>query len=176
MLRTAVTEGTLLGQKVKQVMDEGKLVPDGLIVELVKNRIQEPDCRTGFLFDGFPRTIPQAEALDASHVYLDYVIEIFLSDEEIIKRLCGRRVHPASGRVYHIDFHPPKQGGFDDETGEPLIHRTDDQEETIRHRLQVYRQQTAPLIKYYQDKVKYFKINGQGSVEEVRDRIYSALG
>lgn len=175
MLRTAVSEGTLLGQKVKEVMDQGRLVPDDLIIELVKNRIQEPDCGNGFLFDGFPRTIPQAEALNASHVYLDYVIEISLPDEEIIKRLSGRRVHPASGRVYNVHFHPPKQAGLDDVTGEPLIQRTDDQEETIRHRLNVYRQQTAPLIQYYQDRVKYFKINGQGTVEEVRDRIIDAI-
>jgi adenylate kinase len=176
MLRTAVAEGTSLGQKVRQIMDQGQLVPDDLIVELVKNRIREPDCHAGFLFDGFPRTIPQAEALATSHINLDFVIEIVLPDEEIIKRLSGRRLHPASGRIYHLLYHPPKQEGIDDWTGEPLIQRTDDQEETIRHRLKVYHQQTAPLIDYYQNRVKYLKIDGDGSVEEVRDRIFARMG
>lgn len=177
MLRAAIQSNTPLGNKAKQIMDEGKLVPDEVMTELVKSRIQQSDCRNGFLLDGFPRTIPQAEALYANHVTLDYIIEIHVADQEIIKRLSGRRIHPASGRVYHILHQPPKKEGLDDVTGEPLIQRSDDHEDTIRKRLEIYHQQTEPLIRYYQDKpdVTYVKIEGTGTVADITDRIFSAL-
>jgi len=149
MLRAAVKAGTPLGLKVKDIMSTGALVSDDLIIDLVKERIAQDDCKDGFLFDGFPRTIPQAEALHASGVDIDHVIEIFVGDEEIVARLSGRRMHEASGRVYHIMHNPPKREGVDDETGEPLIQRPDDREETVRNRLSVYHTQTEPLVGYY---------------------------
>jgi adenylate kinase len=183
MLRAAISAGTPLGKQVKQIMDEGRLVSDDIMIQLVKERIQQPDCINGVLLDGFPRTIPQAEALRENHIDLDYIIEISVPDAELIQRLSGRRVHPASGRVYHVLFNPPRKEGIDDVTGEPLIHRTDDQEDTIRNRLHVYHEQTKPLINYYIQKAqehsanapKYIKIDGLGSVEDVSQRIFSAI-
>jgi adenylate kinase len=183
MLRAAVKEGTELGKKAKEYMDAGKLVPDDVIIGLVKERIKEPDCKKGFLFDGFPRTIPQADAMKAAGVPIESVVDIDVPDTEIIKRMSGRRVHLASGRTYHIIFNPPKKEGQDDVTGEPLIQRDDDKEETVRKRLDVYHAQTEPLIDYYKnweksgDSVapKYIRIEGVGKVEDIRDRIYSAL-
>ena len=183
MLRAAITKGTPLGQQVKQMMDQGQLIPDEAIIELVKNRVNEPDCKNGFLLDGFPRTLPQAEAMKANHIDLDYIIEITVPDEEIIKRLSGRWTHPKSGRIYHILYQPPKVPGIDDITGEPLIQRPDDAEETIRRRLSVYHDQTSPLIDYYKQIAKhagsqgpvYFRIDGQGSVEEVSNRIFTGM-
>lgn len=183
MLRAAVEEGTELGRKAKEVMDAGKLVSDDIIVGLVKERIAQPDCENGFLFDGFPRTIPQAEALRDSGVVVQYVVEIAVDDEEIIRRMSGRRVHPASGRTYHIEFNPPEREGRDDVTGEPLVQRDDDREETVRNRLEVYHAQTEPLVEYYSNweksgdasAPKYVRVDGIGSVEEVRNRIVSAL-
>ena len=150
MLREAIKNGTQLGLQAKAVMDAGNLVSDELIIELVKERISEDDCKNGFLFDGFPRTIPQAEALKENNVDINGVIELVIADEEIIKRMSGRRIHLASGRTYHVDFNPPKQPGLDDETGEPLTQRHDDQEAIVRQRLAVYHQQTRPLVNYYQ--------------------------
>lgn len=181
MLRAAIHAGTPLGLQVKSIMDEGKLVPDDVMIKLVKSRIAESDCQNGFLLDGFPRTIPQAEALRENNVHLDYVIEIKVDDEELIKRLSGRRVHPGSGRVYHILYNPPHVDEIDDVTGEPLIQRQDDHEDTIRERLKIYHQQTEPLVNYYQTMAKenkgpiYISINGIGPVEEIRNRIFSAL-
>lgn len=177
MLRAAINAGTPLGKQVKQIMDEGRLVSDDIMIQLVKERIQEPDCKNGFLLDGFPRTIPQAEALRENNVHLDYVIEIKVPDEELIKRLSGRRVHLASGRTYHLLYSPPAVEGKDDVTGEPLIQREDDHEDTVRKRLSVYHQQTEPLVKYYSeatgsDKPIYIKIDGRGSVDEVHDRVF----
>ena len=150
MLRAAVKEGSELGKKVKSVMESGGLVTDEIIISLVKERIAQDDCVNGFLFDGFPRTIPQAESLIEAGVDIEHVLEIYVPDEEIVKRLSGRRVHPASGRVYHIEHNPPQQEGIDDETGEALIQREDDKEATIRKRLEVYHQQTLPLVDFYQ--------------------------
>lgn len=180
MLRAATHAGTSLGKQVKQIMDEGKLVSDDIMIQLVKERIQESDCRNGFLLDGFPRTIPQAEALRENNIPLDFILEINVPDAELIKRLSGRRIHPGSGRVYHILYHPPEREGKDDITGEPLIQREDDQEETVKKRLQVYQHQTEPLVKYYSQMTGnnapiYIKIDGTQSVEEVRDNIFSAL-
>jgi len=181
MLRAAIRAQSPLGLKVKQIMDQGQYVPDDLMIELVKHRLDERDCQKGFLLDGFPRTIPQAEALNAHQITLDYIVELMVSDEEVVKRLSGRRIHPASNRVYHILYQPPKRAGMDDVTGEPLVQRPDDQEETIRARLKVYHQQTAPLIHYYKEMQKkmhkpiYLEINGQGSVEEINDRIFEAI-
>jgi adenylate kinase len=183
MLRAALKEGTELGLKAKEYMDAGKLVPDDVIIGLVKERIKEPDCESGFLFDGFPRTIPQADAMKEAGVPIEAVVDIDVPDEEIIKRMSGRRVHLASGRTYHIVFNPPKEEGKDDETGEPLIQRDDDQEETVRKRLDVYHAQTEPLIGYYKDweksgesaAPKYIRIDGVGKVDEIRDQIYAAL-
>ncbi|MEN8128604.1 MAG: adenylate kinase [Pseudomonadota bacterium] len=184
MLRGAVKEGTPLGLAAKKVMDAGGLVSDEIILGLVKERITQPDCSNGFLFDGFPRTIAQAEALKDQGVQIDAVVEINVDDDEIIKRMSGRRVHLASGRTYHLVFNPPKQEGKDDVTGEDLIQRGDDQEETVRKRLTVYHDQTEPLIVYYskwaakgkKKSPKYIKINGIGKVEEIRDNIFAALG
>ncbi|MEJ2685748.1 MAG: adenylate kinase [Gammaproteobacteria bacterium] len=184
MLRAAVKAGTALGLEAKKIMDAGGLVSDDIILGLVKERIQEPDCANGFLLDGFPRTIPQADGLKQEGVAIDSVVEIAVDDEEIIKRMSGRRVHPASGRTYHVVFNPPKEEGKDDVTGEPLIQRDDDQEETVRKRLAVYHEQTEPLIEYYSKWAdsgddaapKYVKVSGIGKVEEIRDRIFSALG
>ena len=183
MLRAAVKAGTELGMKAKKIMDEGGLVSDDIILGLVKERIQEPDCATGFLFDGFPRTIPQADAMKDEGVSIDYVVEIVVDDDEIIKRMSGRRVHLASGRTYHVIYNPPKEEDKDDVTGEALIQRDDDQEETVRKRLAVYHEQTEPLVAYYSDWAesgdpkapKYVRIDGIGSVEDIRDRIFSAL-
>ena len=183
MLRAAVKAGTELGMKAKKIMDEGGLVSDDIILGLVKERIQEPDCANGFLFDGFPRTIPQADAMKDEGVSIDYVVEIVVDDDEIIKRMSGRRVHLASGRTYHVIYNPPKEEDKDDVTGEALIQRDDDQEETVRKRLAVYHEQTEPLVAYYSDWAqsgdpkapKYVRIDGIGSVEDIRDRIFSAL-
>ena len=183
MLRAALKEGTELGLKAKTYMDAGKLVPDDVIIGLVKERIKAPDCERGFLFDGFPRTIPQADALKEAGVPVEAVVDIDVPDGEIIKRMSGRRVHLASGRTYHIIFNPPKEEGKDDVSGEPLIQRDDDQEETVRKRLEVYHAQTEPLIDYYKDweksgesaAPKYIRIEGVGKVEEIRDQVYAAL-
>lgn len=180
MLRAAVSAGTDLGKKVKAVMDSGALVSDDIIIDLVKERITADDCANGFLFDGFPRTIVQAEALVAAGVDVEVVLEISVPDEEIIKRMSGRRVHPGSGRTYHVEYNPPREEGKDDETGEALIQREDDREETVRERLNVYRAQTEPLIGYYGekadgDKLRYVTVNGLGKVEEIQQEILAAL-
>ncbi|NBS96718.1 MAG: adenylate kinase [Betaproteobacteria bacterium] len=183
MLRAAVGAGTPLGLAAKQVMDSGALVSDDIIIGLVRDRLQQPDCRAGYLFDGFPRTIPQAEAMKVAGVAIDYVLEINVDDEEIITRMSGRRVHPASGRTYHIVFNPPKYPDHDDDTGEPLIQREDDREETVRKRLHVYHSQTRPLVDYYANWGKQGQIgaprlrtiSGVGSVEEIRRRIFENL-
>ncbi len=183
MLRAATKAGTPLGLAAKKIMDAGKLVSDDIMIELVKERIQQTDCERGFLLDGFPRTIPQAEALHQNHVYLDYVIEIRVPDAELIKRLSGRRIHPASGRIYHTIHNPPKTHDMDDVTGEPLIQRVDDHEDTVRNRLAIYHQQTEPLVKYYRDEANssdphapaFIRVDGTGHVEEVRDNIFHAL-
>ncbi len=184
MLRQAVKEGTQLGLEAKKYMDAGELVPDDVIIGLVKERIKQPDCEKGFLFDGFPRTIPQAEAMKEAGVKIDYVVEIAVPDEEIIKRMSGRRVHLPSGRTYHIIYNPPKVEGKDDVTGEPLVQRDDDKEETVRKRLEIYHAQTEPLVEFYKkweesgdpDAPKYVRIDGVGTVDEIRDRIFKALG
>jgi len=183
MLRAAVKAGTPLGVEAKKVMDAGGLVSDDIILGLVDERIKDPDCANGYLFDGFPRTLAQADALKDKGVKIDAVVEIDVDDNEIIKRMSGRRVHLASGRTYHVVFNPPKQEGKDDETGEPLIQRDDDKEETVRERLSVYHDQTEPLIDYYSkwaasgdaDAPKYVKINGIGKVDEIRDAIFAGL-
>lgn len=181
MLRAAVREGTELGKQVEQVMNEGALVTDDIIIALVKERIAQPDCANGFLFDGFPRTIPQAEAMRDAGIDIDAVIDIEVSDEEIVRRLSGRRVHPGSGRVYHVEFEPPRVPGQDDETGEALVQREDDQEETVRKRLAVYKEQTRPLIEFYQRlqqqgyAVKVVTINGEDDVDRIRERIADVL-
>ncbi|MDH5712293.1 MAG: adenylate kinase [Gammaproteobacteria bacterium] len=183
MLRAAVKAGTDLGKEAKKVMDAGGLVSDELILGLVKERIKESDCANGFLFDGFPRTLAQADALKAQGVEIDAVVEIDVDDAEIIKRMSGRRVHLASGRTYHVVFNPPKIEGKDDETGEDLIQRDDDKAETVKKRLDVYHEQTEPLIGYYTNWAnsgeagapKYHKIAGIGSVEDIRDAIFAAL-
>ena len=183
MLRSAVKAGTELGVMAKKIMDTGGLVSDDIIINLVKERITQPDCANGFLFDGFPRTIPQADAMKAAGVPIDFVVEIDVDDAEIVKRMSGRRVHPASGRTYHVDFNPPKSAGQDDVTGEPLIQRDDDKEETVKKRLEVYHEQTEPLVEYYsqwsaqsgKDAPRYIKIAGIGTVEEIRDQIIAAL-
>ena len=183
MLRAAVKAGTDLGLKAKEYMDSGGLVPDDVIIGLVKERIKESDCKKGFLFDGFPRTIPQADAMKEAGVPIDAVVDIDVPDEEIIKRMSGRRVHLASGRTYHVVFNPPRKEGKDDVTGEPLIQRDDDQEATVRKRLEVYHNQTEPLIDYYKSwrnsgkagAPQYIRIEGVGKVEEIRDQIFAAL-
>ncbi len=183
MLRAAVKAGTPLGLAAKKVMDAGALVSDDIIIGLVKERIAQPDCAGGFLFDGFPRTIPQAEAMKAAGVKLDYVLEIDVPDEAIIERMSGRRSHLPSGRTYHIKFNPPKVPGRDDVTGEELVQREDDKEETVRKRLTVYQSQTRPLVAYYSDWAaagdpmapKYRRIDGTGSVEEITARALVAL-
>jgi len=180
MLRAHVKQGTELGKAAKKIMDEGGLVSDDIIMGMVKERIQEDDCKNGYLFDGFPRTIPQAEALKDAGVAIDAVVEIDVPDEEIIKRMSGRRVHLASGRTYHVVFNPPKVEGKDDFTGEDLIQRDDDQEETVRARLKVYHDQTEPLIEFYSKEadagnVKYVKVNGVGTVDQIRDQIFEGL-
>ena len=178
MLRAAVKAGTPLGVAAKKVMDAGHLVSDDIIIGLVKERLKEADCQRGYLFDGFPRTIPQAEALRAAGIAIDHVLEIDVPDEEIIARMSGRRVHPPSGRVYHVKFNPPKVAGKDDATGEALVQRDDDREETVRKRLDVYRAQTRPLVDYYKKHAAecYRRISGIGSVDEIRRRAFAALG
>ena len=184
MLRAAVAEGTPLGIEAKKVMDAGGLVSDEIILGLVRERIAKDDCSRGFLFDGFPRTLAQAEALKEQGVSIDAVVEIDVDDEEIVRRMSGRRVHPASGRTYHIVFNPPQQEGRDDATGEPLVQRDDDKEATVRQRLKVYHDQTEPLIGYYSelaseardDSPRYVSVSGIGKVEGVRDTIFSGLG
>jgi len=182
MLRAAVKAGTPLGLQAKKVMDSGALVSDDIIIGLVKDRLQASDCESGYLFDGFPRTIPQAQALQDAAVKLDFVVEIDVPEEDIIERMSGRRVHPASGRTYHVKFNPPKTPDVDDETGEPLVQRDDDKEETVRHRLNVYREQTRPLVDFYSDladkdsrAARYRKISGVGSVDEIHQRLLAAL-
>jgi adenylate kinase len=183
MLRAAVKAGTPLGVAAKKVMDAGQLVSDDIIIGLVKERLKEADCAKGYLFDGFPRTIPQAEAMKAASVPIDCVIEIDVPDEEIIQRMSGRRVHAVSGRTYHVKFNPPRTPGRDDVTGEALIQRDDDREETVKKRLEVYRAQTRPLVDYYgkwaaaggPGAPRYRRISGQGSVEEISSRVFAAL-
>ena len=183
MLRAAVKAGTPLGLAAKKVMDAGQLVSDDIIIGLVKERLKQPDCAGGYLFDGFPRTIPQAEALKLAQVPLDCVLEIDVPDDEIIVRMSGRRVHPASGRTYHLRFNPPRRDGLDDVTGEPLVQRDDDREETVKKRLEVYRAQTRPLVDYYgrwsasgdPSAPRYRKISGSGPVDEVAARALAAL-
>ncbi|MFN3786572.1 MAG: adenylate kinase [Thiothrix sp.] len=184
MLRAAVKAGTPLGIEAKKVMDAGGLVSDDIILGLVKERIQQADCANGFLFDGFPRTIAQADALRSMGIQLDAVVEIAVDDAEIVRRMSGRRVHVASGRTYHVLFNPPQVAGKDDVTGEDLIQRDDDKEETVLKRLEVYHAQTAPLIEYYSNWAKsadanaprYVRIEGIGQVDEIRDQILAALG
>ncbi|NTU97212.1 MAG: adenylate kinase [Chlorobiaceae bacterium] len=184
MLRAAVKAGTPLGIAAKQVMDAGQLVSDDIIIGLVKERLTQPDCEKGFLFDGFPRTLAQAETMKKDGIHIDHVVEIDVADEEIITRMSGRRVHLASGRTYHVVFNPPKTPDIDDETGEPLIQRDDDREETVKKRLHVYHEQTEPLIGFYknlsengsQKTLQYSTIKGSGKVEDIRERILEALG
>ena len=183
MLRAAVKAGTPLGLEAKKVMDAGGLVSDDIIIGLVKDRLKQPDCANGYLFDGFPRTIPQADAMKEAGVAIDYVLEIDVPDAEIIERMSGRRVHPGSGRTYHVKFNPPKVQGKDDVTGEDLIQRDDDQEETVKKRLKVYHDQTEVLVNYYNDWAKsgqpgapkYRKIAGVGPVDVIRDKAFAAL-
>lgn len=183
MLRGAVKAGTPLGMEAKKVMDAGGLVSDDIIMGLIKERLEKPDCANGYLFDGFPRTIAQAEAMKTGGIGVDYVVEIAVPDEEIIKRMSGRRVHLSSGRTYHVVFNPPKEEGKDDQTGEPLIQRDDDKEETVRKRLQVYHDQTAPLIDYYSKWGKagdpeapaHVRVDGIGDVDEIKQRILAAM-
>jgi adenylate kinase len=183
MLRAARAAKTPLGIEAGKIMDAGQLVSDDIIIGLVKERLKHDDCAKGYLFDGFPRTIPQAEAMKAAGVDLDYVLEIDVPDEQIIERMSGRRVHPASGRTYHVKFNPPRAAGRDDATGEPLVQRDDDREDTVRKRLEVYRKQTRPLVDYYgtwaasgdAKAPQYRRISGLGGVEEVRSRALAAL-
>ena len=181
MLRAAVKAQSELGKKVEKVMASGGLVTDEIIIALVKARIEEEDCKDGFLFDGFPRTIPQASALLESNILIDVVLEIDVQDDEIVKRLSGRRVHLDSGRVYHIVYNPPKNEGFDDVSGEELIQREDDQEETVRNRLKVYHQQTKPLVEYYtqlaslDSNIRVIKINGLAKVDSIKEEIFNML-
>ncbi|HOY86035.1 MAG: adenylate kinase [Methylotenera sp.] len=183
MLRAAVKAGTPLGLEAKSFMDSGGLVPDAVIIGLVSERIKEEDCANGFLFDGFPRTIPQAEAMKAAGVGIDYVVEIDVPDEAIVERMSGRRSHPASGRTYHVKFNPPKVAGKDDVTGEELVQRDDDKEDVVKNRLDVYHSQTKPLVKYYTDWAtsgvagapKHVFVNGLGEVTKIRDTIFLAL-
>jgi len=183
MLRAAVKAGTQLGLEAKKFMDAGGLVPDEVIIGLVKERIKDADCKAGFLFDGFPRTIPQAEAMKNAGVEIDYVVEIDVPDEAIVERMSGRRSHPASGRTYHVKFNPPKVEGKDDITGEDLVQRDDDKEETVLKRLEVYHNQTKQLVGYYSDwaksgvggSPKYVKVHGLGEMNKIRDEIFSEL-
>jgi adenylate kinase len=182
MLRAAVKAGTPLGVAAKKIMDSGGLVSDDIIIGLVKDRLLQPDCQSGYLFDGFPRTIPQADALKHANVVLDFVVEIAVPEEDIIERMSGRRVHPASGRSYHVRFNPPKVAERDDLTGDALVQRDDDKEETVRHRLQVYRDQTRPLVDYYSawatadsKAPRYRKVEGVGSVDDIKNKVFKAL-
>ena len=183
MLRAAIKAGSELGLKAKKLMNAGQLVSDDVILDLVKHRIDEPDCAGGFLFDGFPRTLAQAESMKQAGLHIDYVVELAVPDAEIIQRMGGRRVHPASGRTYHVKFNPPKVADLDDLTGDPLILRQDDQPETVKERLHVYHAQTQPLIEYYSKwqatgdpkAPRYCRVSGTGTVEQIRDRVLSAL-
>jgi len=183
MLRAAVKAGTPLGLEAKSFMDSGGLVPDAVIIGLVSERIKDADCANGFLFDGFPRTIPQAEAMKEAGVGIDYVVEIDVPDEAIVERMSGRRSHPASGRTYHVKFNPPKTAGKDDITGEDLVQREDDKEETVKKRLEVYHSQTKPLVQYYTDWAnsgkqgapKHVFVNGLGDMNVIRESIFTAL-
>ena len=181
MLRASVSKGTELGLKAKVLMEKGELLPDDLILDLVKDRISEKDCANGFLFDGFPRTLDQANALKDKGIKIDCVIEIMVDDDEIIQRMSGRRVHTASGRTYHIKYNPPKQENIDDETGEPLIQRPDDNEETVRKRLAIYHDQTSPLVDFYkksslvQNGNRYIEVNGVGDISTIQEQIKKAL-
>ena len=180
MLRAAVRAGTPLGLEAKKIMDAGLLVSDDIILGLIRERIQADDCRTGFLLDGFPRTIAQADGLEALGIAIDQVVEFVVDDEEIVQRMSGRRVHPASGRTYHVVFNPPREAGKDDVTGEPLIQRDDDSEATVRKRLAVYHEQTKPLVGYYRDKaeqgaVRFASINGIGAVEDITARLLAVF-
>ena len=181
MLRSSVSKGTELGLKAKVLMEKGELVPDDLILDLVKDRISEKDCANGFLFDGFPRTLDQANALKDKGIKIDCVIEIMVDDDEIIQRMSGRRVHSASGRTYHIKYNPPLKENVDDETGEPLIQRPDDNEETVRKRLAIYHEQTSPLVDFYkksslvQNGNKYIEVNGVGDISTIQEQIKKAL-
>lgn len=181
MLRAAIKAGTELGMAAKKVMDEGKLVSDDLIIGLVQERIAQTDCENGFLLDGFPRTIPQADAMKQAGIKIDHVIEFDVADEVIVERMAGRRVHPNSGRVYHVVYNPPKTEGKDDETGEELVIRPDDQEDTVRKRLAIYHEQTKPLVSYYNEEAKlghcqYLRIDGTAPVEQVSSTLASELG
>jgi adenylate kinase len=180
MLRAAIKAGTLLGREAKLYMDRGELVPDRIVIELVKERVKAPDCANGFIIDGFPRTIGQAEALVQSGIEFDYVIEFRVTDDEVLKRLSGRRVHPASGRNYHVLFNPPKVPGRDDVTGEPLVQRRDDAEETVKTRIATYHAQTKPLVDYYKKRAtsgvpRYLSMDAAAPVESVRDQLFAAL-
>ena len=179
MLRAAVKAQSPLGVEAKKVMDDGGLVSDDIIIGLVKERIKEADCENGFLFDGFPRTIPQAQALIDNNVQIDSVVEINVDDSEIISRMSGRRVHESSGRTYHVQYNPPKVEGKDDVTGDQLVQRADDQEETVKKRLDVYHSQTKPLVDFYQNltdsSVRYVKVEGVGAVTDIRDSVFLAL-
>jgi len=184
MLRAAATAGTALGLAARKVMDAGQLVSDDIIIALVKERLRAPDCARGYLFDGFPRTLGQAEAMKAAGVAVDHVLEIDVPEDEIVLRMSGRRVHPASGRSYHVKFNPPRVPDRDDVTGAPLVQREDDREETVRKRLEVYRRQTRPLVDYYTRCAasgdarapRVHRISGSGGIEEIRDRAFAALG
>ncbi|WP_144822809.1 adenylate kinase [Marinobacter piscensis] len=183
MLRAAVKAESELGKQVKEVMATGGLVSDDIIIALIEERIQQPDCENGYLLDGFPRTIPQAEALKDQGIVIDYVVEIAVDDEEIVNRLSGRRVHEPSGRTYHVKFDPPKEEGKDDKTGEPLVQREDDKEETVRNRLAIYHDQTAPLVGFYQELAEkqpdvapeYVRVDGVGSLDSIREQILASL-
>ncbi len=183
MLRAAISADAPLGREAKQYMEKGQLVPDHVVIELVKDRVKQPDCANGFIMDGFPRTLPQAEAMRDAGIGIDFVIEIEVSDGEILRRMSGRRVHPGSGRSYHVEFNPPKVPGKDDVTGEPLVQRPDDKEETVKDRIATYHSQTKPLIAYYMKWAEtgdpraphYVNIYGRGSVEHIRDKLFAAL-
>lgn len=181
MLRAAVKAGTELGRQAKTVMDAGGLVSDDIILGLIRERVAQDDCAAGVLFDGFPRTIPQAEGLATTGIAIDHIVDIEVDDEEIVRRMSGRRVHPGSGRTYHVAFNPPKISGKDDITGEDLVQRDDDSEQTVRNRLAIYHDQTKPLVDWYSkaaagdESMKYDRIQGVGTVEEIRDRIFKAL-
>lgn len=183
MLRAAVKSGSAIGQELKAIMDAGQLVSDEIIIKIVKERVAQDDCQNGYLLDGFPRTLAQADAMRENRIDIDHVVEITADGEEVVARISGRRVHPDSGRTYHVVYNPPKQEGIDDETGEPLIQRDDDQEATVRKRLTVYAEQTAPLVEYYSSwansdqaqKPQYTTVDGMQSVDSVRDAIFAAL-
>jgi len=183
MLRAVIKAGTPLGREAKGYMDKGELVPDRVVIELVKQRVKEADCAQGFIVDGFPRTIPQAEALRDAGIDIDFVVEIAVGDDEILRRMSGRRVHPASGRTYHVTFNPPRVPGKDNATGEDLVQRTDDKEETVRQRIVTYHEQTKPLIEYYAKWAasrdprapRHVRVNGSGRVEQIRDQLFAAL-